>query len=194
MHGAAGLAEAVPGQVRGAFEVRAGGGQIGGVRDDLELGDDPGQALGDGVVDLGGQPPAFVGDARFPRLEEELGVKGGVLVEGLLQSRVGAFECGDGDGPLTGTLLLLPADAADHRQQAEVGGQQHAEQQPLDRAFDRHPTGLRARHHDDGGEQAEPLPAPSGDQFVAVEVAGGRVEPKNGFSHVRTKEIAQRRT
>ena len=50
----------------------------------LELGDDAGQALGDGVVDLGGQAPAFVGDARLPGLDEELGVQAGVLVEGLL--------------------------------------------------------------------------------------------------------------
>ena len=87
LHRAAGLAQAVPGEVgrRGSTCSWAVAGSGVALGDDLELGDDAGQALGDGVVDLGGQPAPLVGDARFPCLDEELGVQGGVLLVGLLE-------------------------------------------------------------------------------------------------------------
>ncbi len=53
----------------------------------LELGDDAGQALGDGVVDLGGHPLAFLQHAGLPCLRQQLGVEAGVLGERLLQAR-----------------------------------------------------------------------------------------------------------
>ncbi len=40
----------------------------------FELGDDPGEALGQGVVDLAGQALPLLDDARLPGLGHELGV------------------------------------------------------------------------------------------------------------------------
>src|SRR5690606_33798721 len=68
VHGAAGLAQAVAGQGGGAVQVLARPPGVGRARDHLELGDDAGQPLGEGVVDLGGQPAPLVGDPGLPRL------------------------------------------------------------------------------------------------------------------------------
>ena len=53
----------------------------------LELGDDPGQALGDRVVDLAGHPLPLVEDARLAGLGEQLGVEAGVLLQRRLEPR-----------------------------------------------------------------------------------------------------------
>lgn len=100
------------------------------VRDDLELGDDPGQALRDGVVDLGGKTPALVGDPGLAGLDEELGVQCGVLVEGVVQRLVGAFQFGDGGGLGAGPLLVLGVEVDHHADQRHVHREQRAEQRP----------------------------------------------------------------
>ena len=159
------------------------------VRDDLELGDDAGQALGDGVVDLGGQPPPLVGDPGLPCLDEELGVQGGVLVEGLLQRGVGAFELGDGLGRARGRARASCCGEMgdDQLQSRSWRPGAPAKTHPLDRAARRQParpaepamvTALR--------EQPEPLRHRARDQLVGVQVADGgvereeRVEPGEG--------------
>ena len=46
----------------------------------LELGHDPGQALGDGVVDLARHPRPLVEDARLAGLGQQLALQSGVLL------------------------------------------------------------------------------------------------------------------
>ena len=88
LDGAAGLAEALAGQRPGQTEVPLllGGRPLGGR---LELRDDPGQALGDRVVDLPGQPLPLLAHSRVAGLDDELVVQGGVLGHRLLQPLVG---------------------------------------------------------------------------------------------------------
>lgn len=67
-------------------------------------------------------------------------MQGGVLVECLLQSGVGAFQFGDGGGPVAGALLLLLGDVGDHPLQAEVDGQEPGERGPLGTAVRQPPA------------------------------------------------------
>ena len=83
---AAGLGQALAGEPLGVLEVavpvgRAVARLVGG----LELGDDPGQALGDRVVDLARHPLPLVEDARLARLGQQLGVEAGVLLQRRLE-------------------------------------------------------------------------------------------------------------
>ena len=78
----------------------------------LELGDDPGQPLGDRVVDLAGHPLSFVEHARLAGLGQQLGVETGVLLERDL-------EPGEGDAAL---LVLLGHLLAEHRPGADRDG------------------------------------------------------------------------
>jgi hypothetical protein len=93
--GAAGLAEAVAGQVGGVVEVAAPvGGAALGVPGRLDLGDDPGEALGQGVVDLAGHALALVQGPGRPRLGQQPRLELGVLGRGGLQLGVGLGELG----------------------------------------------------------------------------------------------------
>ena len=133
VHGTTGLAEAFAGQRRGPPSVPAGGHRIAAVGGGLQLGDDAGQALREGVVDLGGQPAALVGDARFPRLDEELGVQPRVLLQRLLQPGVGALQLGDGGGLGLGVFGLLDGDPAEDQDERGVEDVQRAEGHPVAR-------------------------------------------------------------
>ena len=75
----------------------------------LELRDDPGQALGDRVVDLARHPLPLVEDARLSCLGEQLGVEARVLLQGRLEpgERLAAF------------LALLGDLLAEHRAGAD---------------------------------------------------------------------------
>ena len=55
----------------------------------LQLGDDPGQPLRDGVVDLARHALPLVHDAGLACLRQQLGVETGVLLECDLESREG---------------------------------------------------------------------------------------------------------
>lgn len=59
----------------------------------LELGDDPGEALGQGVVDLAGQSLAFVLRPGLAGLGDQLRVEPGVLVQRRLKSLDEAPAC-----------------------------------------------------------------------------------------------------
>lgn len=131
MHGAAGLAEAVAGERRGTVEVFAGPRGVVGRGDGLELGDDPGQALREGVMDLGGQPAPLVGHPGLPCLEQQLGVQGGVLGEGLFQPGVGEFQLGDGLGLAPGPLRLAGADVAEEQGEGGVQDEEGTEGRPV---------------------------------------------------------------
>ena len=88
LHRAARLDQAVAGELLGVVEMAVAVRRpVAGVVGRLELGHDPDQALGDGVVDLAGHPGPLVEDARLAGLREELGVEAGVLVEGGLELR-----------------------------------------------------------------------------------------------------------
>ena len=78
----------------------------------LELGDDPGQALRDGVVDLARHPLPLVQDAGLARLRQQLGVQTGVLLERDLESREG----------LAALLVLFGDLLADDRAAADDDG------------------------------------------------------------------------
>ena len=77
----AGLGEALPGQVgRGRRRAAAvGAGSTTRLLGGLELGDDAGQALGEGVVDLPRHALALVEHARLAGLDEQLRLQAGVL-------------------------------------------------------------------------------------------------------------------
>ena len=77
----------------------------------LELGDDPGQALRDGVVDLARHALPLVEDARLAGLGQQLGVQPGVLVQRRLQPRERAAAL----LVLLGDLLADDRAAADRR-------------------------------------------------------------------------------
>ncbi len=175
VHGAAGLSEAVPGQVRRPGHVCTGQVRVRGVHHDLELSDDAGQPLGDGVVDLGSQPPALVGDSGLPGLHQELDVQGGVLVEGLLQGRVGALQFGDGRGLDPGAFLLPPGQLAEDDQQHDVEAHQPAEQRPVQRPVQGKATGLGTRQDHRGGHQPDHERA-APQQPLGADEPGGAVE------------------
>ncbi len=82
----AGLGQALAGQPLRVLEVAiAVGRPVARLVGRLELGDDPGQALGDRVVDLARHPLPLVEHARLARLGQQLGVEAGVLLERRLE-------------------------------------------------------------------------------------------------------------
>jgi len=82
----------------------------------LELSDDSGQALGQGVVDLPGHPLPLVPGPGLPGLGEQLGLQPGVLGDHLLQPVVRLGQLGD--HALAG-LVLLFAPRAQHGEQPD---------------------------------------------------------------------------
>ncbi len=87
LHGAARFAQALAGQSLGVREMAIVlVGPVVRVAGRLELGDDAGEALGDGVVDLGRHPLALLQHAGLPGLGQQLGVEARVLGQRLLES------------------------------------------------------------------------------------------------------------
>ena len=78
----------------------------------LELGDDPGQPVGDGVVDLARHPRPLVEHARLSRLRDQLSLEPDVLVHGDL-------ELGDG---LPALLAQLGQPLAEDRPEPDHDG------------------------------------------------------------------------
>ena len=108
-----GLGQALPGEpLRGLDVAIAVGGPLLRMVGRLELGDDPGQPLGDRVVDLAGHPLSFIEHARLAGLGQELGVETRVLLERDL-------EPGKGDAAL---LVLLGHLLAEDRPGADRDG------------------------------------------------------------------------
>jgi len=122
LHRAAGVGQAVPGQTLGVADAPLAFGLAGGLLGGLELGDDPGQALGQRVVDLPGHPLPFVARARLPSLGQQLGLQAGVLGHHLFHPLVGLGQLGD--HPLTGPVLLLGF----HPEQHEHSHQRHVDE------------------------------------------------------------------
>ncbi len=76
-----------------ALEVAAPAGRVvGGLLGRLELGDDPGQPLGQGVVDLPGHPLPLVEDAGLPGLGQQLLLQARVLGQTRLEPAVGLAQ------------------------------------------------------------------------------------------------------
>ena len=107
------LGQTLPGQTDRGRDVPA---PVGRVLGGLELGDDPGQALREGVVDLAGHPLPLVVHAGLARLGDELVVQDRVLGQGRLEAAVGL-------GQLVDRLLAFPAEHV--TAPAEPGGQAH---------------------------------------------------------------------
>lgn len=89
----------------------------------LELGDDPRQALRDGVVDLSSQPLALLAHPRVAGLDDELVVQGGVLGHRLLQPLVGQGQLVDRLLALLVLTLDEIAVLAEHEEQGRVDGE-----------------------------------------------------------------------
>ena len=85
----------------------------------LELGDDPGEALGERVVDLPGHPLPLVDHARLPGLGQQLHLQPGVLLQRLGEAPVGLFQLGDhlpaARGLLRGQCPEVGEPAGQHR-------------------------------------------------------------------------------
>ncbi len=178
VHRAARLAEAVPGERGGTGEVFPGERRVGPGRggDGLELRDDTGESLGDGVVDLGRQPAPLVGHPRLACLHQELGVQSGVLRQGLFETGVGRLQGVDGVGLVTRLLRLPVADLREEHGEASVHGQHDEEDDPVHEGHGGNAAaGLRSRHDDGGGQQPGPH-APLREQPAGVEVAEHRVD------------------
>jgi hypothetical protein len=117
---AAGLRQALPRQLRRVLQVAAPVGRpVAGALRRLDLRDDPGQALGEGVVDLPRHALALVEHPRLPRLGQQLGVQPLVLGHRRLELVVGLGELGD--HPLA-LLVLIGHRVA---QAGEHGGGRH---------------------------------------------------------------------
>jgi hypothetical protein len=61
----------------------------------LQLGDDPGQSLGQGVVDFAGHPLPLVQHTGLPGLRQQLYVQARVLLQRRGELPVGLAELGD---------------------------------------------------------------------------------------------------
>ncbi len=179
VHGATGLAEAFAGQCHGAPGVPAGGHRIAALGGGLQLRDDAGQALRERVMDLRGQPAALIGDTRFPRLDEQLGVETDVLLQRRLQPGVGALQLGDGGGIRRGVFGLLDGDPAEDQYQRGVEDVQQPEGHPVHGTRRGQPPGLRAGHDHRGGQQPRAYEARR-QQMRGVEVAEHRVDREEG--------------
>ena len=107
LDGTARLVERRAGELGGALAVRGGDRLVEGLVSGLELGDDPGEALRDGVVDLGGQPFALLVDPRLAGACREGLLQLGVLLQGRLEPCVRPLELGDGVHPFLRDDLLL---------------------------------------------------------------------------------------
>jgi hypothetical protein len=114
----AGLGQAVPGEPLGVADPPLALGVVAGLLGRLELGDDPGQALRERVVDLPRHPLPLVPRARLPSLGEQLGLQPGVLRDHLFQPLVRLGELGDHALPglilLFGFLAKQDEDAGEH--------------------------------------------------------------------------------
>ena len=73
-----------------------GGRVVGGLFGRLELGDDAGQTLGQGVVDLPGHPLPLVQHAGLPGLGQQLVLQARVLGQGGLELAVGLAQLTEG--------------------------------------------------------------------------------------------------
>ena len=175
---AAGLGQAVSGQPGGVADPPVAFGLDAGLLGGLELGDDPGQALGERVVDLPGHPLPFVPRAGLPGLGKQLGLQPGVLRDHLLQPLVGLGQLDD--HLLPGQVLLLglgpqpderpdehEIDAAQdgpdrhrhHRRAVKSPALRHAEEDGHHRG--EHPPPHPGQEHErlqeaDPGEEGEP--------------------------------------
>ena len=109
LHRAAGLGQALPGQPGRGVQVPPPPRRIArGLLGRLELGDDAGQPLGEGVVDLPGHPLPLVEDAGLAGLGEQLRVQARVLGQRRLQPLVGLAQLGEGLFPLLGVGVVTP--------------------------------------------------------------------------------------
>ena len=102
---AAGLGQAVAGELLGVADPALALNLVAALLGRLELGDDPGQALRQRVVDLPGHPLPLVTRARLPGLGDQLSLQPGVLRDHLLQPVAGLGQFGD--HLLAGQVLLL---------------------------------------------------------------------------------------
>ena len=75
--------------------MRPAGGGLARLLGSLQLGEDPGEALGEGVVDLPRHPLAFVVHPGLAGLHQQLGVQPRVLLGGLLQPHVRLVQGGE---------------------------------------------------------------------------------------------------
>ena len=142
----------------------------------LELRDDPGQALGDRVVDLPGQPLPLLAHSRVAGLDDELVVQRGVLGHRPLQPLVGQGELVDG----LLALVVLPLDEvavlAEHEEQPRVDAEHHEvddDPGPLDVPHPADLRGSRRRRRDED----QRVPGRPGQQGERVEVPDEREEP-----------------
>jgi hypothetical protein len=160
VHGPPGLGQALAGQLQRGVEVPAPLVLPADLVGRLELGDDPGQALGHGVVDLAGHPLPFVGHAGLPGLGQQLLVQAGVLGQGDLQHAVGLAELGHGPAALLALLGAL------EREPDDAAGHQHVDRDQAAVEGDGPGGGLGqpavlggGRDHGDGGHAGQPPPA-----------------------------------
>ncbi len=134
VHRTPGLGQALAGQPDRCLDAPVPVRLPAGLRGRLQLGDDPGEALRQGVVDLARHPLPLVHDPGLPRLGEQLLVQARVLGQRGLELAVGHAQLGQ---RLLAPLVPLvahrrePGEANGHR---DVEEQQDAVEQALLRA------------------------------------------------------------
>jgi len=147
----------------------------------LELRDDAGEPLRQGVMDLAGHPLALVEHARLPGLGEQPGVQDGVLGERRLQQPVRPAQLFEG---LLAPLVLLlgePQDPGAAAHHGDVEGDDGHVHRQAERVRPGDAGHLRRTGQDRRGGHAQQPPRPAQDR-EGVDVGGRGEEPESGVT------------